>query len=336
MTVKVGINGFGRIGRMVLRALVESKRTDIEIVGINDLAPLSTSAHLLQYDSVHGLFSASVKFDEGKNTLTVDEKTIHVFSNPNPATLPWGSLGVDIVFECSGVFSDKEKAQAHLTAGAKKVLISAPGKDADRTVVYGVNHTQLTKEDIIVSNASCTTNCLAPIVKTLDDAVGIEKGYMTTIHAYTGDQRLIDTAHKDPRRARAGALNMIPTSTGAARAVGLVLPHMAGKLDGVAIRVPTPNVSMVDLSFIAKNETSVDVLNNALKSLSIGSLKGVMDTTNAPLVSSDFNHNPHSSIADLTQTGVVEGTLCRVVSWYDNEWGFANRMLDTAHYMGKL
>ena len=336
MTLKVGINGFGRIGRMVLRALIESKRRDIQIVAINDLAPLKTSAHLLQYDSVHGALATQVEMDEKARTLTVDNKTIQVFSEPNPAKLPWKELDVEIVFECSGVFADKAKASAHLEGGAKRVIISAPAKDVDQTIVYGVNHEVLTSQDIIISNASCTTNCLAPIVKTLDDAVGIEKGYMTTIHAYTGDQRLIDTAHPDLRRARAGALNMIPTSTGAARAVGLVLPHMVGKLDGVAIRVPTPNVSMVDLSFVASKSTTVEDLNNALKTASNGGLKDVMATVDGPLVSSDFNHDPHSSIADLTQTAVVEGTLCRVVSWYDNEWGFANRMLDTAIHMGNL
>lgn len=330
MTVKVAINGFGRIGRMVLRALVESNRKDLEILAINDLAPLETSAHLLQYDSVHGPMKTPVTMDDTSKTLTINGKSIQVFQEPNPAKLPWGDLGVEIVFECSGVFADKAKASAHLEGGAKKVLISAPAKDVDRTVVYGVNHEDLTAEDIVVSNASCTTNCLAPIVKTLDDAVGLEKGYMTTIHAYTGDQRLIDTAHKDLRRARAGALNMIPTSTGAARAVGLVLPHMVGKLDGVAIRVPTPNVSMVDLSFVSSKKTTVEELNQALSTASTSTLKGILGTSDGPLVSSDFNHNPHSSIADLTQTAVVDGTLCRVVSWYDNEWGFANRMLDTA------
>lgn len=334
MTLKVAINGFGRIGRMVLRALVESKRTDIHVMAINDLAPLEASVHLLQYDSVHGPFQEKVSC--AGDTIQVAGQTIQGFSEADPKNLPWGDLGIDMVFECSGFFTEGAKAQAHIDAGAKRVLISAPGKNVDQTIVYGVNHTVLSASDCIVSNASCTTNCLAPVVQTLHQAIGLEKGYMTTIHAYTGDQRLIDTNHKDLRRARAGALNMIPTSTGAAKAVGLVLPELDGKLDGVAIRVPTPNVSMVDLTFVAERETSADEINDALKSAAQGVLEGVMEAVDLPLVSTDFNHNPHSSIADLTQTSVVQGTLCRVVSWYDNEWGFSNRMLDTAVYWGSL
>jgi len=336
MTLKVGINGFGRIGRMVLRALLESKRKDIQVVAINDLAPFKTSVHLLQYDSVHGPFPFPMTLDEATQTIHSEGQVIHALSESNPEKLPWQDFGVDIVLECSGIFTDKEKAKAHLMGGAKKVLISAPAEHVDRTVVYGVNHASLTSSDIIVSNASCTTNCLAPMVKTLDDAFGILKGHMTTIHSYTGDQRLIDTYHKDLRRARAGALNMIPTSTGAARAVGLVLPHMVGKLDGVAIRVPTPNVSMIDFTFVADRPTTLEMVNEILIKASQGALKGIMDATDLPLVSSDFNHNPHSCTVDLTQTTVVQGNLCRVVGWYDNEWGFSNRMLDTAVYMGKL
>ncbi|MBM3610558.1 MAG: type I glyceraldehyde-3-phosphate dehydrogenase [Alphaproteobacteria bacterium] len=337
MAVKVGINGFGRIGRMVLRALVESKRVDIDIVAINDLAPFESSIHLLRYDSVHGPFGAPMNFDEQTQLLSIQHRTIKILSESNPAAISWKDLGVDIVLECSGVFTNKEKASAHLVGGAKKVLISAPADNVDRTVVYGVNHTTLEKTDIIVSNASCTTNCLAPMVKVLDDLVGVTKGYMTTIHSYTGDQRLIDTNHKDLRRARAGALNMIPTSTGAAKAVGLVIPSMQGKLDGVAIRVPTPNVSMIDFKFVSDKNTTVQALNNAfILAETKGPLVNVLGAVNLPLVSSDFNHNPLSSIVDLTQTSVVQGNLCRVVSWYDNEWGFSNRMLDVAAYMGGL
>lgn len=337
MAVKVGINGFGRIGRMVLRALVESKRVDIDIVAINDLAPFESSIHLLRYDSVHGPFGVPMNFDEQTQLLSIQHRTIKILSESNPEAISWKDLGVDIVLECSGVFTNKEKASAHLVGGAKKVLISAPADNVDRTVVYGVNHTSLEKTDIIVSNASCTTNCLAPMVKVLDDLVGVTKGYMTTIHSYTGDQRLIDTNHKDLRRARAGALNMIPTSTGAAKAVGLVIPSMQGKLDGVAIRVPTPNVSMIDFKFVSDKNTTVQALNNAfILAETKGPLVNVLGAVNLPLVSSDFNHNPLSSIVDLTQTSVVQGNLCRVVSWYDNEWGFSNRMLDVAAYMGGL
>lgn len=337
MAVKVGINGFGRIGRMVLRALVESKRVDVDIVAINDLAPFESSIHLLRYDSVHGPFGVPMNFDEESQLLSIQHRTIKVLSESNPEAIAWKGLGVDIVLECSGVFTSKQKAQAHLVGGAKKVLISAPADNVDKTIVYGVNHTTLEKGDIIVSNASCTTNCLAPMVKVLDDLIGVTKGYMTTIHSYTGDQRLIDTNHKDLRRARAGALNMIPTSTGAAKAVALVIPSMEGKLDGVAIRVPTPNVSMIDFKFVSEKNTTVQALNNAfVLAETKGSLVNILGAVNLPLVSSDFNHNPLSSIVDLTQTSVVQGNLCRVVSWYDNEWGFSNRMLDVAAYMGTL
>lgn len=337
MTLKVGINGFGRIGRMVLRALVESKRADIDVVAINDLAPFKSSVHLFQYDSVHGVFPSPMNFDEETHTLSLQHRMIQILSEPTPETIPWKDLGVDIVLECSGFFTSKEKASAHLVGGAKKVLISAPADGVDKTVVYGINHETLEKSDTIVSNASCTTNALAPMVKVLDDLVGITKGHMTTIHSYTGDQRLIDTNHKDLRRARAGALNMIPTSTGAAKAVALVLPSMEGKLDGVAIRVPTPNVSMIDFTFVSNKPAMVESLNKAfIRASETDSLFEVLGTTDLPLVSSDFNHNPLSSIIDLTQTTVVQGNLCRVVSWYDNEWGFSNRMLDMAVYMGKL
>lgn len=334
MTVRVGINGFGRIGRLTLRALIESGRTDIEVVCINDLGPVATNAHLLKYDSVHGNLAQDIKVDG--DTMDFGRGPVKVTSERNPADLPWGELNVDIVFECTGIFTSREKAQLHLDAGAKKVLISAPGNNADMTIVYGVNHDQLTADHKVVSNASCTTNCLAPVASVLHDLVGIEKGYMTTIHAYTGDQPVLDTLHGDLRRARAGALSMIPTSTGAARAVGLVLPELAGKLDGSAIRVPTPNVSVIDLTFNSKKNTTNEEINAALKAAADTKLKGVMDYCDAPLVSIDFNHCPASSTFDATQTQVVDGNLVRVVSWYDNEWGFSNRMLDTAVYMANL
>ncbi len=336
MTLNVAINGFGRIGRMVLRALLESKRSDIQVVAINDLAPFKASVHLLQYDSVHGPFPFPITLNEGTQSICSEGQSILALSESNPEKLPWKALNVDIVLECSGVFTDGEKAKVHLASGAKKVIISAPGDHVDKTVVYGVNHQTLTPQDLVISNASCTTNCLAPMVKILDEGFGIVKGHMTTIHSYTGDQRLIDTYHKDLRRARAGGLNMIPTSTGAAKAVGLVLPHMAGKLDGVAIRVPTPNVSMVDFTFVVEKPTTPNDINAAFIKASHEELKGILDTTDLPLVSSDFNHNPHSCIVDLTQTNVVQGNLCRVVGWYDNEWGFSNRMLDVAVWMGKI
>ena len=328
MAVRVAINGFGRIGRNILRAIVESGRTDIEVVGINDLGPVETNAHLIRYDSVHGRFPGEVKVDG--ETIDVGRGPIRVTSERDPKNLPWGDLGVDVALECTGLFTARDKASAHLDAGAKKVLISAPGTDADLTVVYGVNHDKLTGEHKVVSNASCTTNCLSPVAMVLDEAIGIEKGMMTTIHSYTGDQPTLDTMHKDLYRGRAAALSMIPTSTGAAKAVGLVLPQLNGKLDGFAMRVPTPNVSVVDLKFVAKRETSVDEIKNAIKTAADGPLKGVLAYTNDKNVSIDFNHDPHSSIFHMDQTKVMEGTLVSVLSWYDNEWGFSNRMSDTA------
>ena len=332
MAVKVAINGFGRIGRNVLRAIIESGRTDIEVVAINDLGPVETNAHLLRYDSVHGRFPAEVKVSG--DTIDVGRGPIKVSAERNPADLPWGN--VDVVMECTGIFASKEKAQAHLQNGAKRVLISAPGDNADKTIVYGVNHDTLTADDIIVSNASCTTNCLSPVVKVLNDTVGITRGFMTTIHSYTGDQPTLDTMHKDLYRARAAAVSMIPTSTGAAKAVGLVLPELKGKLDGVAIRVPTPNVSVVDLTFEAARDTSVEEINNAIRAAADGPLKGILGYTDEPLVSIDFNHDPHSSVFHMDQTKVMEGKLVRILTWYDNEWGFSNRMSDTAVAMGKL
>ncbi|QDG75726.1 type I glyceraldehyde-3-phosphate dehydrogenase [Labrenzia sp. PHM005] len=335
MVTKVAINGFGRIGRNVLRAIVESGRTDIEVVGINDLGPVETNAHLLRYDSVHGKFPATVSV-EGE-TISIDGGTpIKVTAIRDPKELPWGELGVDVAMECTGIFNSKEKASAHLDAGAKRVLVSAPAAGADKTIVYGVNHDTLTAEDFVVSNASCTTNCLSPVAKVLNDAVGIDKGMMTTIHSYTGDQPTLDTMHKDLYRGRAAAMSMIPTSTGAAKAVGLVLPDLNGKLDGFAMRVPTPNVSVVDLKFIAKRETTVEEINAAIKAAADGALKGVLGYTEAKNVSIDFNHDPHSSIFHMDQTKVMEGTMVSVLSWYDNEWGFSNRMADTAIAMAKL
>ncbi len=334
MTVRVAINGFGRIGRNVLRAIVESGRTDVEVVAINDLGPVETNAHLLRYDSVHGRFPADVKVD-GDN-IVINGKAIKVTAVRDPAELPHAALNVDIAFECTGIFTSKDKASAHLKAGAKRVLVSAPADGADLTVVYGVNHDKLTKDHIVVSNASCTTNCLAPVAKVLNDLVGIEKGFMTTIHAYTNDQPSLDQMHKDLYRARAAALSMIPTSTGAAKAVGLVLPELNGKLDGTSVRVPTPNVSVVDFKFIAKKATSVAEINDAIKAAANGALKGVLAYTDEPNVSIDFNHHPASSIFHLDQTKVLEGNLVRVMSWYDNEWGFSNRMSDTAVAMAKL
>ncbi len=328
MAVRVGINGFGRIGRLVLRAAMEKGRNDVEFVAINDLGPVATNAHLLKYDSVHGTFPGEVKSDEA--SITVNGKKVQVLAERDPTKLPWKNLGVDIVFECTGIFSDKDKAAVHLGAGAPKVLVSAPSKGADKTIVYGVNHKTLTKDDKVVSNASCTTNCLAPPVYVLDKLIGVERGYMTTIHAYTGDQRIVDTLHKDLRRARGAALSMIPTTTGAAKAVGLVLPHLAGKLDGSAIRVPTPNVSVVDLVFIAKKSTTAKEVNEAVEAASKGELQGILAYNTAPLVSIDFNHDQHSSTFDATQTQVIDGTMVRIVSWYDNEWGFSHRMSDTA------
>src|SRR4051812_26538961 len=334
MAVKVAINGFGRIGRNVLRAIHESGRTDIEVVAINDLGPVETNAHLLRFDSIHGRYPGKVEVDG--DALVVDGKKIRVTAIRNPAELPHRELGVDIAFECTGIFTSKDKAKAHLEAGAKRVLVSAPAEGADLTVVYGVNHDRLTKDHLVVSNASCTTNCLAPVAKVLNDAVGIEKGFMTTIHSYTNDQPSLDQMHKDLYRARAAALSMIPTSTGAAKAVGLVLPELNGKLDGVSIRVPTPNVSVIDFKFVAKRATTKEEVNEAVKRASEQQLKGVLAFTTQPNVSIDFNHDPASSTFHMDQTKVMDGTLVRVMSWYDNEWGFSNRMADTAVAMGKL
>jgi glyceraldehyde 3-phosphate dehydrogenase len=334
MSIRVAINGFGRIGRLTLRAIVESGRKDIEVVAINDLAPVETNAHLLRYDSVHGRFPGDVKV-EG-DAISLGNGSIKVSAIKDPAQLPWKSLGVDIAMECTGIFTAKEKAKAHLAAGAKAVLVSAPSDGADLTVVYGVNHDKLSKEHKVVSAASCTTNCLAPVAKVLNDAVGIDKGFMTTIHSYTNDQPSLDQVHKDLYRARAAALSMIPTSTGAAKAVGLVLPELKGKLDGVAIRVPTPNVSVIDFKFVAKRATSKEEINDAVKRAAEQQLKGILGYTERPNVSIDFNHDPHSSTFHMDQTKVMEGTLVRVMSWYDNEWGFSNRMADCAVAMGKL
>jgi len=332
MSIKVAINGFGRIGRNILRAIIESGRTDIEVVAINDLGPVETNAHLLQYDSVHGRFPVEVTTSD--DSIDVGRGPIRVTAMRNPADLPWSD--VDVVLECTGIFTSKEACQAHLDNGSSRVLISAPGKDADKTIVFGVNDKSLTKDDIVVSNASCTTNCLSPVVYVLNNAIGIERGFMTTIHSYTGDQPTLDTMHKDLYRARAAALSMIPTSTGAAKAVGLVLPELNGKLDGVAIRVPTPNVSVVDLTFTASRDTTVDEINDAIRTAANGPLKGVLGYTDKKLVSSDFNHDPHSSIFHTDQTKVMDGTMVRILTWYDNEWGFSNRMADTAVAMGKL
>jgi len=334
MTLRLAINGFGRIGRLVLRGIIESGRKDIEVVAINDLGPIETNAHLLRYDSVHGRFPHKVR--TSKRGINLGSGLIVISAERDPAQLPWEKLGVDIALECTGIFASKEKASAHLDAGAKNVLVSAPAANADLTVVYGINHTKLRKSHKVVSNASCTTNCLAPVAAVLNKAVGIQRGYMTTVHSYTGDQTVLDTLHKDLHRARAAAMNIIPTSTGAARAVGLVLPELAGKLDGTALRVPTPNVSLIDLAFIPGRKTSAEEINAAIVKAAEGKLKGVLATCDEPLVSSDFNHNPASSTFDLAQTQVIEGKLARVLSWYDNEWGFANRMADTAVAMGKL
>jgi glyceraldehyde 3-phosphate dehydrogenase len=334
MALRVAINGFGRIGRLVLRAIVESGRRDIEVVAVNDLGPVETNAHLLRYDSVHGRFPAQVSVD-GDTMIAAGHK-IKVTAIKNPAELPHRELDVDIALECTGIFATRDKAAAHLEAGAKRVLVSAPCDGADLTVVYGVNHDKLTKDMLVVSNASCTTNCLVPVAKVLNDAVGIERGMMTTIHSYTNDQPSLDQMHKDLYRARAAALSMIPTSTGAAKAVGLVLPELKGKLDGVSVRVPTPNVSLVDLKFCARNPTSVQAINDAIKAAAMGPMKGILDVVYDKLVSMDFNHNPASSSFALDQTKVMDGTFVSVMTWYDNEWGFSNRMADTAVAMGKL
>src|SRR5215203_190753 len=332
--VRVAVNGFGRIGRNIVRAIFESGRKDIDVVAINDLGPVETNAHLLRYDSVHGRFPHEVKV-EG-DMINIGTEKFKVTAVKDPSQLPWKELGIDIALECTGIFTAKDKASAHLTAGAKRVLISAPGENSDLTVVFGVNHDTLTRDHVIVSNGSCTTNCLAPIAKVLNDAVGIETGFMTTIHAYTGDQPTLDTMHKDLYRGRAAAMSMIPTSTGAAKAIGLVLPELKGKLDGVAIRVPTPNVSVIDFKFVAKKATSKDEINGAIKRAADQQLKNILGYTNDPNVSGDFNHDPHSSVFHMDQTKVMDGTFVRVMSWYDNEWGFSNRMADTAVAMGKL
>ena len=333
MTVNVAINGFGRIGRLVLRAILESNRKDIKVVAINDLGSVDTNAHLLSYDSVHGKLDEKISVENG--SIKTPHGIIEVFSERNPEQLPWKKLDIDVALECTGFFTKKDDASKHIIAGAKKVLISAPGKDVDYTVVYGVNDKGLNSSHNIVSNASCTTNCLAPVAQVLNELVGIESGFMTTVHAFTGDQPVLDTLHSDLRRARAASSSMIPTSTGAAKAVGLVLPELIGKLDGTAVRVPTANVSMVDLTFYSKRDTSVEEINGAMKKASEGSLSGVLTYNDQPLVSIDFNHNPASSNFDSTQTQVVQGKLVRILSWYDNEWGFSNRMSDVAVLMGK-
>ena len=334
MTVRVAINGFGRIGRLVLRSIVEHGRKDIEVVAINDLGPVETNAHLLRYDSVHGRFPGTVTV--AGDTIDVGFGPIKVTAIRDPKDLPHKDLGVDIALECTGLFTTKEKASAHLEAGAKRVIVSAPCDNADKTIVYGVNHQTLTKDDLVISNASCTTNCLAPVAKVLHELAGIERGYMTTIHSYTGDQPTLDTMHKDLYRARAAAMSMIPTSTGAAKALGLVIPELQGKLDGSSIRVPTPNVSVVDLTWVAGRKITKEEINEALTAAANGPLKGVLAVTNEPLVSIDFNHEAASSTAALAQTQVIDGTLGRVLSWYDNEWGFSTRMSDTAIALAKL
>ena len=334
MTIKVAINGFGRIGRLALRSIVEHRRQDIEVVAINDLGPVTTMAHLLKYDSVRGPFRGSIA--AGEDWIDVGSGRIKVVSERDPADLPHASLGVDVVLECTGLFTTSGKAQSHLRAGAKRVLVSAPSEGADKTIVFKVNHDALTRDDIIVSNGSCTTNVLAPVAKVLNDLFGIERGYMTTVHAYTGDQPTLDTVHKDLYRARAAALSMIPTSTGAANAIGLVLPELRGKLHGSSIRVPTPNVSVVDLSVSAAREVSIEEVNDAIRQAAEGSMQGVLATTSEPLVSIDLTHRSESAIVALPQTDVVDGRMVRVLAWYDNEWSFATRMADTAVAMGKL
>jgi glyceraldehyde 3-phosphate dehydrogenase len=333
MTTKIAINGFGRIGRNILRAFSENPRNDLEVIAINDLGPVQTNAHLLKYDSVHGRFGTEIEITD--NSIDIGHGPIAVTAIRNPAELPWKD--VDIVLECTGFFTERATAAQHLENGAARVIVSAPCKDADKTIVYGVNHGALSNQDIVISNASCTTNCLAPVAQVLNDSIGLKRGFMTTIHSYTGDQPTLDTMHKDLYRARSAALNMIPTTTGAARAVGLVMPDLLGKLDGVSIRVPTPNVSCVDLTFEASRDTTINEINAAFEAAAAeGTLKGVLGTTNEPLVSMDFNHDSRSSIVALDQTKVMEGTMCRILSWYDNEWGFSNRMLDTATQMAKF
>ena len=334
MKARFAINGFGRIGRLVLRALCESNRKDIQVVAINDLGSPESNAHLFKYDTVHGKFPGKITVKN--NSFDIGLGAIKVFAEKNPIDLPWKKLNIDVVLECTGLFSNRKMSKKHITAGAKKVLISAPADEVDCTVVFGVNHKQLTKKHSIVSNASCTTNCLAPIVSVLHKTIGINSGYMTTIHSFTGDQRIVDTLHKDLYRARAASNSMIPTSTGAARAVGLVLPELKGKLDGTAIRVPTVNVSLIDFTFITKRNTSVKEINSSIKKATKNEFKNIIDINSEPLVSIDFCHNAHSSIFDTSQTSVVDKRFCRILSWYDNEWGFSNRMLDTASYLAKL
>ncbi len=332
--VKIGINGFGRIGRLILRALLENFKGKIQVVGINDLGSVEANAHLIKYDSTHGILNNDVKTT--KEGFQIGDQNIKVFAERDPANLPWGKIGADIVLECTGLFLNKETAGKHLKAGAKKVIISAPAKDVDFTIVQGVNSKQLKKEHNIISNGSCTTNCLAPVAMVLENSFGIEYGYMTTIHSYTGDQKLLDTLHKDLRRARASEGSMIPTSTGAAKAMSLVLPTLKGKLDGTAIRVPTPNVSLIDFTLVTKKDVTADLINDAMTNAAKGELKGILGINKKPLVSKDFNHNPHSSIFDVTQTQVIKGKFSRVLSWYDNEWGFSNRMCDTSLQISKL
>jgi glyceraldehyde 3-phosphate dehydrogenase len=335
MTLRVGINGFGRIGRNILRAIVEAGRKDIEVVAVNDLGPVETNAHLLRYDSVHGRFPGEVTVKG--DSISVGDLSFKVTVQKDPSNLPWKELGVDIALECTGLFTSKDKASAHLQAGAKRVLVSTPADGADFTVVYGINDDKMTKDHVVISNGSCTTNCLAPMAKIMNDNFGVESGFMTTIHSYTSDQPTLDTMHKDLYRARAAALNIIPTSTGAAKAIGLVLPELAGKLDGSSVRVPTPNVSLVDFKFHAKRATSVDEVNNAIMAAAKSNRLGkIVAWTKEPLVSSDLNHDPHSATFAVDQTKVIGGTFVRIVAWYDNEWGFSNRMADTAVAMGKL
>lgn len=334
MAVRVSINGFGRIGRLVLRSVIESGRSDIEVVAINDLGSPQANAHLLKYDSVHGVLAADVSADD--TSITINGKKITVTAERDPVKLPWKAMNIDVAMECTGIFTKRDKAALHLEAGAKRVLVSAPAEGADLTVVYGVNHQKLAAEHLVVSNGSCTTNCLAPVAQVLHQVCGIKHGFMTTVHAYTGDQNTVDTLHKDLRRARAAALSMIPNTTGAAKAIGLVLPELAGKLDGSSVRVPTPNVSMVDLSFVAERATTKEALHAALKEAADGRLKNILGYTEEELVSVDFNHNASSSTFDATQTKVIDGTFVRVVAWYDNEWGFSTRMSDTAVAMSKL
>mgnify|MGYP001627832042 FL=1 len=335
MATRIAINGFGRIGRNVVRAIYESGRKDIDVVAINDLGPVETNAHLMRFDSVHGRFPKEVTVD-GDTIRIEGGDSFKVFAERDPKSLPWGDLGIDIVLECTGIFTAREKAALHLEGGAKRVLVSAPAAGADKTIVYGVNHDTLTKDDIVVSNASCTTNCLAPVVDVLHSTFGIERGMMTTIHSYTGDQPTLDTMHKDLYRARAAAMSQIPTSTGAAKAIGLVIPDLKGKLDGISVRVPTPNVSLVDFKFIASKSVTPEEINNALVEAADGRLKNILGYTTHPNVSIDFNHDPHSSTVALDQTKVMDGTMVSVLSWYDNEWGFSNRMSDTATAMAKL